>query len=335
MIRIKDIAEMCGVSTATVSNVLHGKDHKVSADVKKRVKEAIEKSGYISNAASIAAANTKSDLIGVVVMAKNGNKDVMEDPYFCRLFRHLEQELRKREKYMMLIIGESDDQVLVSAARWNMEGLIICNLRLEDLHEITSRFEKPVVTIDALFQYDCETVVQIKVDDVLGGYQVGTYLTSMGHRKVAMVADNDEAGDHFRWQGFKKALEQAHIRPDESQHLLIDVVNHTTREELERIFPLLKEKTAVFCASDYYAFECAQFCRTKGLQIPEDISIVGFDNLLFSELFWPPLTTVHQNIDRKAECAVESLIAMLEHKKVKRQQIIPVSLVERYSVKKI
>ncbi|SFK65498.1 transcriptional regulator, LacI family [Lachnospiraceae bacterium KH1T2] len=332
MIRIKDIAKLCGVSTATVSNVIHGKLNKVSPEVREKIEAAIKENGYVPNQSALSLASTKSDMIGIVVTDKMGSKYVMEDPYFSRLFTFLEREIRIMGKYMLLILGHTADEVLVQANRWNLDGLILCNIHPDLMFAITAGYDKPVVTIDSLFEYDCDSIVQIRTDDYHGGYLMGEYFAKMGHKNVAMIADNDVAGDHFRWKGFQKGLSDNGVNINDKSHIIIKSANKMEHDEFERVFPILRNMTALFCASDYYALVCSQHLRNHGVRIPEDISIAGFDDILYSTLFKPELTTIHQDVEEKAKKSVQSLLKMIDKKTVKHQMLTSVRLVERESV---
>lgn len=335
MIRIKDIAKICGVSTATVSNVIHGKFNKVSPEMREKIERAIKENGYVPSQSALALVRTKSDMIGIVVEDMMGSKYVMEDPYFSRLFTFLEREIRKRGKFMLLILGHTQDEILTQAARWNLDGMILCNVSSEVMFEITSQYDKPVVTIDALFEYDSDTIVQVRTNDYEGGYLLGEYFAKMNHKKVAMIADNDVAGDHFRWKGFQKGLEDNGVHITDKNHIIIQVKEKMENSEFERIYPLIKDMTALFCASDYYAIVCIQHLRNHGKKIPQDMSVAGFDDILYSTLFEPELTTVHQDIEEKARVAVGSLLNMIEKKPVKHQVLTTVKLVERDSVRPV
>ncbi len=332
MIRIKDIAKICGVSTATVSNVIHGKFKKVSPEVRERIELAIKENGYVPNQSALSLVRTRSDMIGIVVADKMGSKYVMEDPYFSRLFTFLEREIRLRGKYMLLILGQSGDEILTQAARWNLDGLILCNVHPKLMFEITGGYDKPVVTIDSLFEYDSESIVQIRTNDYEGGYLMGEYFAGMNHKKVAMIADNDVAGDHFRWKGFQKGLADHGVHITDDAHIIIKAGDKMENDEFERIYPMIQDMTALFCASDYYALVCMQHLRNHGRKIPEEVSIAGFDDILYATLFEPELTTIHQDMEEKARIAVKSLMGMLEKKPVKHQILTPVKLIERDSV---
>ena len=330
MVRIKDIAKTCGVSTATVSYVIHGKHEKVSKEVRKKIEAELEESGYISNQSAINLVSRCSGLIGVAVM-DSSNKDIMGDPYFSILFSYLEKEFRKRDKYMLIILDQSPERVVKDAIRWNLDGLILSNYTKEAMVEISKEFVKPVVTIDASFIYEYDKLVQVFIDDYDGGYKIGNYFASIGHTNVAMIDDDDKEDTRHRWRGFKQSFIDNGIDIDESDHFIININDGNLQEELDRIYPKIIEKSAVFCISDFYALRLIKYLNEHGKSVPKDISVAGYDDIFFSKLSTPELTTIRQNVQLKAESAVDSMMKMIKNKPVDHNIKLPVELVVRKS----
>lgn len=335
MVRIKDIAKSCGVSTATVSYVIHGKYEKVSKEVRERIEAEIEESGYITNQSAINLVSRCSGLIGVAVMDSSDKKDIMGDPYFSILFSYLEKEFRKRDKYILIILDQSPERIVKDALRWNLDGLILSNYTKENMIAISQEFVKPIVTIDATFVHEYDKMVQVFIDDFDGGYKIGNYFASMGHTNVAVLDDNDEEDSRHRWYGFKQSYLDNGIELDESSHFIISIKNEDLQDGLERIYPELEKKTAVFCISDFYALRLIKFLNEHGKKVPDDISIAGFDDILFSKLSTPELTTIRQNVEKKAEAAVDSMMKMIKNKPVEHNIKLPVELIIRDSCKQL
>ena len=331
MVRIKDIADACGVSTATVSYVIHGKKEKVSEKVRKRIEKEIEKSGYVTNQSAINLVSRSSGLIGVAVMDESGRKEIMEDPYFSVLFSNLEREFKKRDKYILIILDQSPEVIIRDARRWNLDGLVMCNFSKEKMTAVSQEFMKPIVMIDAGFVYEYDGLVQIFIDDFDGGYQVGKYLYNMGHRDVAMLDNSDEEETRHRWRGFQKAYSDNGIKLDEDSHFIVPMKESMIEEALKKLYSRFAGKSAVFCVSDFYALRLIKLFNEKGIRVPDDISVAGYDDIIYSKLITPELTTVHQDLEQKAYEAVKSMMAMLNKKTVKHCIKLPVKLVERES----
>lgn len=335
MIRIKDIAEMCGVSTATVSYVIHGKQGKVSKEVREKIEAVIAESGYISNQSALSLVSKSSGLIGVAVLNLGESKNIMADPYFGVLFSYLEKEFRKNDKYILMLLDQSVDVILRDARRWNLDGLILCNQLKDMMIEVSSQFSKPVVTIDASFEYEYDKLVQIFIDDFNGGYIMGQYFLSLGHKNAAMIDDSDIEINRHRWRGFRQAYMESGIVLTEDCHYIIDINKEKIRDGLNRILPEIKKHSAVFCVSDNYAFQLINHLYQNGMRVPDDISVAGYDDIPYSSYSNPELTTIRQNVEEKAVTAVNSMMRMLSGKTVKHNVKLPVELVVRKSCREV
>lgn len=338
MIRIKDVAEAVGVSTATVSNVINGKDQRVSDVVREKVLNALDEIGYIRNRSAIMLARTSSNMIGVVLPDKGGNQITLEDPYFSALVGNLEHEIRARNCYMYLIAQQTVDEIVRQAMAWNLEGLIVCNMMKKELKNLCEKYHRGIVSIDSYVNRESK-FINISTDDFGGGYEMGKYLIQKGHKKIAMLADNDKGVDHYRWRGLQQAMKEAELPVSEGDHFVFSSSELVRNLEWERMLSKWKGYTALFVASDFHALEVSAFLQSKGLRIPEDLSISGFDDLIYAKLARPRLTTMSQNIGHKAKLAVEALISMDQEGEATEvtendRWIIPVKLVERDSVSK-
>ena len=337
MVRIKDVAEAVGVSTATVSNVINGKDQRVSGEVRERIQKALDEMGYVRNRSAMMLAQTNSNMIGVVIPDKPGTKITMEDPYFSALVGNLEAEIRAHDCYMYLIAQQREEEILKQAIAWNLEGLIVCNLVEPQLRSLCEKYRGSVVSIDSYLNRKAN-FVNIATDDFGGGYKMGKYLIRQGHTKIAMLADNDQDIDHYRWMGLQRAMEEEGLVIKETDHFVFSASESARELELNQWLPMLKEYTALFVASDLYALEVSSFLQSRGLRIPEDISVAGFDDLIYARLARPKLTTINQNIGKKAQMAVEALLALRDKnvdQVVQEPHVLPVRLVERESVGRI
>lgn len=334
MIRIKDIAEKCGVSTATVSYVLHGRTDKVSEAVRKKVEKEINESGYISNQSAISLVSRNSGLIGVAIKNAENKKNILSDPYFGIFLSYLEQEFRKNDKYILILLDQDAESLIKSAVRWNLDGLVMCNHGKETMLEVTSSYAKPVVTVDAAYEYEYNKLVQIFMDDFDGGYQMGQYFAGLGHTKVAMIDDSDE-GERYRWDGCRQGLLDEGVEVSEDDHFLISIKKENIREGLKRIGKDLKEYTGIFCVSDFYALELMKYLSDNKIKVPDDISVAGYDDIFYSTITSPELTTIRQNVELKAKTAVNGMMRMIDHRKVSHNIKLPVELVKRDSCRKI
>ena len=339
MVRIKDVAEAVGVSTATVSNVINGKDQRVSKEVRAKIQTALEEMGYVRNRSAMMLAQTNSNMIGVVIPRKEGVKITLEDPYYSALLGNLEYEIRAHGCTMYLISQQSEEEIIRQAIAWNLEGLIVCNMVQEELAGLCEKYRRGVVSIDSYLNRSAR-FINIATDDFGGAYEMGKYLISKGHTRIAMLADNDATVDHHRWMGLQQAMKEAGFVLTEKDHFLFSSSESVRELQFAQFLPEWKNYTALFVASDYYALEVSSFLQSRGIRVPEDISITGFDDLIYASLARPKLTTMSQNIGKKAKMAVEALLSLCEKKGEQKDTEnlweekwqLPVKLVERESV---
>ncbi len=339
MVRIKDVAEAVGVSTATVSNVINGKEQRVSKEVREKIQTALEEMGYVRNRSAIMLAQTSSNMIGVVIPCKEGVKITLEDPYYSALLGNLEYEIRAHGCTMYLISQQSEEEIIRQAIAWNLEGLIVCNMVQEELAGLCEKYRRGVVSIDSYLNRSAR-FINIATDDFGGAYEMGKYLIRKGHTRIAMLADNDATVDHHRWMGLQRAMEEAGFMLTEKDHFLFSSSESVRELQFVQFLPEWKNYTALFVASDYYALEVSSFLQSRGIRVPEDISITGFDDLIYASLARPKLTTMSQNIGKKAKMAVEALLSLCEKKGEQKDTEnlweekwqLPVKLVERESV---
>lgn len=339
MVRIKDVAEAVGVSTATVSNVINGKDQRVSKEVRAKIQTALEEMGYVRNRSAMMLAQTSSNMIGVVIPGKEGVKITLEDPYYSELLGNLEYEIRAHGCTMYLIAQQCEEEIIRQAIAWNLEGLIVCNMVQEELAGLCEKYRRGVVSIDSYLNRSAR-FINIATDDFGGAYEMGKYLIRKGHTRIAMLADNDVQVDHHRWMGLEQAMKEAGLVLTEKDHFLFSSSESVRELQFAQFLPEWKNYTALFVASDYYALEVSSFLQSRGVRVPEDISITGFDDLIYASLARPKLTTMSQNIGKKAKMAVEALLSLCEKKGEekdtedlwKEKWQLPVKLVERESV---
>ena len=140
MVRIKDVAEAVGVSTATVSNVINGKEQRVSKEVREKIQTALDEMGYVRNRSAMMLAQTSSNMIGLVIPCKPGVKIVLEDPYYSAFLGNLEYEIREHDCYMYLIAQQTEEEI-IRQAKEEAERL---------LQESNARIENTIRTIKAV-----------------------------------------------------------------------------------------------------------------------------------------------------------------------------------------
>lgn len=337
LIRIKDIAERAGVSTTTVSNVIHQKEGKVSPALAARITEMIQEMGYVPSLSARMLAKEHSRVIGVVVRSKSQEPLAARDDLLAAsLVRYLEAAIRDKGYYMMLFTRPALGEMLQESRAWNFDGVITFGVPREELEQFRASFAKPVVAIDANLEQTGSNVCQVNTDDFGGGRQIGQYLLQQGHRKLLFVSVGETGEDYSRWLGFRQAMEEGGLDRTEEMHLTLSADQETRRRQYSELLPLLRQQTALCFCADYYAVEAMNCLRDLGLRTPEDLSITGFDDVVYAWVSWPNLTTVHQCMDEKARLAVEALMNMVSGISPDNcHQKVGTYIVERSSVRKI
>lgn len=334
MIRIKDIADRAGVSPTTVSNVIHGKTGRVSKATVEKINRILKEMEYVPSISARMLANNSSSLIGVALgFMKKGNASSFEDPFVSAMLGNLEYQIREHGYYMMLVARHEQDDIMQQALGWNFDGMIAMALKEKEIAELSERLGKPLVTIDQYLPPELG-VRSITMDDRGGAYQMSQYLIGKGHKKFLFLSDCDLGVDHYRWLGVRQAMEEAGIEDFESRHIVIPWNPEQREKAYEEMLPFFKKQTALFFSSDYYALEASNFLQNRGIKVPEEISIAGFDDVTYATLARPKLTTVHQMVDGKARRAIEVLMHLIQDEPVQKDiPPLPTTLVERESVR--
>lgn len=327
-VRILDIADELGVSTATVSNVIHGKTKKISDGTVRRVQEFVEKSGYIPSMAGILLAQNDSRIIGVVVNDHEKYEGhVLEDGFISSAVNALSKEIDQAGFFMMVKTTTQWNEIVRFASMWNMEGLIIIGFCEQDYRKLRESMHIPFVVYDGYFR-ETKGICNLTLDNYGGGYQVGEYLKQTGHRKVLCISDNFICVDSERMDGCAAAVGKDSV-------IFMQIPVH--REERMRLYqewlPEILAYDAVFAVSDFYAAELMHYLQGQGIRVPEDISIVGFDDSPLCLYCTPELTTARQDVALRARRAVSVLRNLKSGVEEPLTLRLPVSLVKRQSVK--
>ena len=328
-VRIKDIAEELGVSTATVSNVLHGKTKKISDRTVKMVEQKLEERGYIPDMAATLLARNNSRIIGVIVNDHPKYEGhTFEDPFISAAINHLSDEIETSGYFMMLKKAKKITEIVNFASMWNLDGIIIIGFCEDEYQDLRDHIRIPFVIYDGFADVQ-NRFGNITIDDFDGGRQAGEYLRSMGHSHVLCIADNDICMDLLRYKGLCEGLRC------KADFLKIPM------EADERVtfyfskLDTLKGYTAIFAVSDYYAIELMRFLQRQGVAIPDDISIVGVDGCREASVITPKLTTVVQNNLLRAQTAISLLLKMINNSEMTENHAIPVKLSVGQSVRKL
>ena len=328
-VRIVDIAEELGVSTATVSNVIHGKTKKISDETVKRVQQLLEERQYIPSMAGILLAQNDSRIIGVVI--NNHEKyegHVLEDPFVSSSLNHLSVEIEQAGYFMMIKTTTDLKDIVKFASMWNLEGMIIIGFCENEYDKLLQFMHIPFVVYDGYFENEGR-VCNLTIDNFHGGLQVGKYFKELGHKRALCISDNQICVDLERFQGFQEGFGK-----ENTDFMLIPMQKNERHHFYTEHLGKIREYSAVFAVSDYYAIDFMQFMQEREIRVPEDVSIAGFDDNPICEQVVPNLTSVRQDAGERARTALMMLSALKQGRQKEAKKELPVTLVKRTSTAK-
>lgn len=335
-VKIKDIAQRAGVSTATVSNVINGNHHKVSQATVEKVRRIIEDMGYQPSATARSLASKESRIIGVVIPNLGENEAYNQNPYTSELIAYLERYVRKQGYHLMIRSVRECKEIVPIFSGWNVDGVILLGAFYYEVEEIEKLLKVPTIYADT-YAKDLE-IANIGVDDYKGGFLMARYLLGKGHRKIAFVGPNVESPGVIkeRYHGFCAALKERDITLTGEDIFEAKTVCEDGVDVGKMIALSGRGFTAVAAMSDSLAMGLLAGLRISGLNVPDDISLIGFDDLQLCQFTNPPLTTISQSIEKKAELVGEHLFRMIRKKeKIPMNVVLDVELVERQTVKQL
>lgn len=324
-VRICDIAEELGLSTATVSNVLHGKMNKVSDETVRRVQAALEEREYIPSMAGILLAQNASRIIGVVVNDhEKYEAHALEDVFIAASLNALSTEIERAGLFMMLKKTTRREEILRFASMWNLDGLVLIGFCDADYAYLRSHMRVPFVVYDG-YCPATERIYNITIDNHSGGFQVGCHFRETGHRRALCLSDNCVCVDKDRWEGFREGF------GDGAEFRQIPMQKAERGRFYRDNLDWLRTFSAVFAVSDFYALELMRLLQAQGVAVPGEIAVAGFDDTPACRQSLPPLTSVRQDVALRAGIALEKLRDLREKKESEMEIVLPVTLVVRES----
>jgi DNA-binding LacI/PurR family transcriptional regulator len=290
LISIKDIARQAGVSHSTVSRALRNSPL-VNAKTTKLIHRIAQEKGYVASAVARSLVNRRTDTIGVVVTT-------IADPFAGEVVGGIEEAALARGYSVILSASHSDParelHAVHSFQERRVDGVLVMASSIGAQYGPMLRgMDAPIVLINS--HHAGEFDYSIRIDDFAGGREAVAHLTELGHRRIAYIGDRlGLESDARRLAGYRSQLEDAGIRYNPGLVLYADGDPAGGLEAMSRLLRGKTTPTAVFCYNDRQALGAMRAAREGGLQIPRDISIVGFDDLFLSSYADPPLTTVRQ-----------------------------------------
>ncbi len=332
----EEVAQLAGVSRATVSRALNG-SARVSDEVRKRVQDAIATLEYEPDVIAQSLVRQRSRVLALSFFAENNelplsHLGLTSQYFYLDVLHNIEREAVELGYDLLLPSrpnGKSPENYVRSLQTRRVAGCIMLHATEPRIRALIHS-SLPTVFIDRASQGSHATY--IKSDNIDGARQATEHLLSLGHRRIAFLTGptNDLAGLE-RLLGCQQALAQAGIAPDSG---LIRQSGWNIDEAYETARVVLAERrdfTAIVAGSDFMAIGILRALTEQGLHVPEDISLVGFDDIDFCQYTVPPLTTVRQDRVAMGRGAVQQLVALMEGSEAVSPKILPTQLVVRKS----
>lgn len=327
MASLKDVANLAKVSVSTVSKVLNGKG-RVSETKRKEILGIARQLGYTPNYhARTMAHKTKILTIGLIV------PDII-NPFFARLTRGVQKACG--EDTLVILMDsfrnlDREEKLIRNARFFGINGIIVGNSRVSDdlVEEISSYI--PVVVFDKY--YELENVVSIVLDNNYGAYMATKHLIENGCKHIVHLGGTHELYVSLeRARGYESAVGEAGFKP------LVQSVGYNESagyQGMKRLLDMGEKVDGVFCMNDLVAIGAMRVIKEKGLRIPQDIAVIGFDNdEELCEIMNPPLSSVHQPVEEMGEVAAKLLFELIKgNSKIKRYVFTPRLVVRQSSLR--
>ncbi|MFW6357408.1 MAG: LacI family DNA-binding transcriptional regulator [bacterium] len=327
---IKDVAQYAGVSVATVSRCINTPS-KVLPETRNKVEEAMQVLRYRYNSLARGFVTRQTRILGVVV-------PTITDPVFAESLRGIQDTAEKKGYHIILgntdYNGTKEQRLLRKLREQQVEGIVLTSSDLhgEALEELREDGFPCVLLYSKMTKGPLSSV---GVDNVEGGRMAASYLLERGHRRIGMLAGSFNLSDRslHRFQGFRDCLEEAGIGLDSKLVVETGFSLKDCNNTVARLMEHNPAPTALFCSNDLLAVGAMAGLRNIGLEVPGDVSIIGFDDTQFAASVTPALTTVRQPVYEMGKRGTSILLNMLEHGVSEiAHELLPLSLVVRESV---
>ncbi len=333
MVSLKDIADKCSVSIATVSKALNDHDD-IGPDTKKNIREIAEKLGYFPNSSARALKTKRTNNIGVLFVDE-GRSGLTHD-YFARVLDSFKRVTEVSGYDITFINATSQKMTYLEHAHFRgVDGVVIACVDFDDRDVIDLiNSDLPVVTIDHVF----DNRISVVSDNIGGMHDLIKYVHSLGHERIGYIYGDDTAVTRNRVASYYNTLKELGITADDSLLCASAYRNpKLAAKYTEQLLAQRNRPTCILYPDDYSAIGGLNAIDEAGLTVPDDISVVGYDGLYVSQIIHPKLTTYEQNCEEIGRVAAKSLIKLIRDQKstLIEKILIPGKIVEGGSVKKL
>ncbi|MDD5062749.1 MAG: LacI family DNA-binding transcriptional regulator [Candidatus Marinimicrobia bacterium] len=330
MTTIKDIARLANCSLSTVSKALNGR-RDVSKVMRERILYIAQQQKFTPNAFGKGLKNKRTESVGVIFCRET--RPLSMNPFYSRVLEGIEAELviNNYNLVLHLLSEEYHGELPKLIKEHTVDGIILAGILDHNFVEQVKKTSIPVVFVNPNFLND--DYDQIFIDDEHGALQATQYLINKGHKRIGFISgDLERKSFLLRYQGYRKALAYNKIEYDD------EIVRTGGLENgYEQVATLMKQKnrvTAIFATNDLNAIYGYKAVEDTGLRIPQDVSIIGFDDIDLSKIANPPLTTIRVYKEEMGSIAVRVLLQLINKENRKpTTTLLPVKLIERDSVR--
>lgn len=326
MATIKDVAKLAGVAVSTASYALNNST-KISPETTRRVLDAAAQLNYQKNGLARDLKLSKTQTIGLILSDLSG-------PFYSELIKGV-QEVTLSNGYDLIAcssVGGYNSTAVKFLKEKRVDGVIVLAANIDDLIILESvREDFPIVVLDRELKADF--IMSVSVDNIHGGYLATKYLLDAGHGNILFIGGPPNSRDsQLRYQGFLNALHERKIDYTPKWNLEGKFTREGGYYAAKMILMQGKLPSAVFCANDEMAIGMIQAFQESGLQVPFDISVVGFDDIEITQYMNPPLTTVKQPKYEMGSLAAHLVFQALQGDIPTREYVLPTELIVRNSV---
>lgn len=322
MATLKDVAKEAGLTVTTVSRVLNNRGY-ISDDARNRVSEAMKKLNYRPNEVARSLHNKKTNMIGLIVPH-------IRHPYFAEMISNLEDAAYKKGYKILLCNSQSTteriNEYLDICTSNRVAGIILCSGAVAV--DTFADLDVPVITME---RYLDDGTASVECDNAEGGRMAARTLIENGCKKLLLIgspAASHMPGDK-RADGFRQVCDENNIPVVEVHTESLSYIDMKYSEFIEQTLKDNPDVDGLFASSDMIAAQTLQVCRKLGIVVPDQLKIVGFDDVIIASVTTPQLTTIHQPVKEMAAKAIDLLHDAANGKEITNQVILPVSLVKR------
>lgn len=334
MATIKDIAKKAGVSITTVSRALNDYDD-VNAVTKKKILDIANEIGYVPNRSAQNLVKKKNNTLAIILsgLEPDGGKDNIIYRLLSGMYRYAESVNYEVVLYTTSSAHQREKTYVQFCKEHNIGGAVLNGIKMDDpyFYELMES-NLPCVLIDILAHG--ENTSSISINNLEASREATELLIQHQHTHIGMINGRREAAVSLeRFRGYTKALEKNKIAVNNDYIVYADYLEDKAYSKTMDLLKKYPKMTALFCASDMMALGAMKAVRQLNLRVPEDISIIGFDNIPLSEHMTPPLTTVDQDFYVMGEKAAEQLLKMIKKEAYKKNVLLQHKILERRSVR--